>query len=128
MSAYNLYLLFGALGGVVIVVTAVLTIGRKMFAFFRRVGQFLVDWNGEEERPGVPRKRGVMERLTSQDRQLDHQDGQLSDLKARLATVEGELQNNSGSTVKDAVHRMDRRVAKMDGQIEKIEKAIYGGV
>lgn len=52
---------------------------------YRKVDNFLDDWNGQPERPGVPRQSGVMERLS----QLEHNGG--SSMKDQLARVEKAL-------------------------------------
>jgi hypothetical protein len=59
---------------------------------FKRVEQFLEDFYGTKERPGVPGRKGVLE---------------------RLATIEAEVSYNSGSTIKDAVRRIDVNVKQI---------------
>lgn len=51
-------------GGGVAVAT-MLALAVKAFRGVRRVSHFLDDWFGEESRPGVPARPGVMERLDS---------------------------------------------------------------
>nr|WP_223183180.1 MULTISPECIES: hypothetical protein [unclassified Streptomyces] len=73
----------------------------------RRVGQVLTDWAGEEARPGVPARPGVMERLCGID-------DRLSTLDRRTTIIEHELHPNSGSSLRDAVDRVDARTARLD--------------
>ncbi|MFD6128583.1 hypothetical protein ACFWC2_14715 [Streptomyces diastaticus] len=62
-----------------------------------RVDDFMDDWAGQEERPGVPGRPGVMERVGA--------------IEARLHRVEHELYPNSGGSLRDAVDRANERLA-----------------
>jgi hypothetical protein len=62
---------------------------RWAWSLVHRAETFLEDFNGIDDRPGVPGRKGVLE---------------------RLAVIEAELSYNSGSTVKDAVRRIDVNV------------------
>lgn len=68
-----------------------------------RFDQFADDWQGTEERPGVPARPGVMERLASFDDRLYSVD-------ARVVRIEHELHPNSGSSMRDAIDRVERHV------------------
>ncbi|MEU8195220.1 hypothetical protein AB0C10_15715 [Microbispora amethystogenes] len=57
--------------------------GRKIKQIADRAEEFLGDWFGVEERPGVPGRPGVM---------------------VRLATIEGELHPNGGGSLRDVVN------------------------
>src|SRR5512139_3399277 len=50
----------GALGGL-------LVLARKAYLGGKRISDLLDDWFGERARPGVPERKGVMERLSDQD-------------------------------------------------------------
>jgi hypothetical protein len=65
----------------------------------RRVEQFMDDWSGEEERPGVPGRLGVMERV--------------SGIEERLGRFEHELYPNSGGSLRDAVDQANERLARL---------------
>ena len=62
------------------IVTVVATLGvvvglfKKVGPLLRRISNLLDDWNGEHARPGVPERKGVMERLEDQDTVLAKQD------------------------------------------------------
>ncbi|WP_185095587.1 hypothetical protein [Streptomyces sp. CEV 2-1] len=90
-------------GGVASVVTAVGTvlwrITRGVLHLSRRVEEFMDDWAGAEERPGVPGRPGVMARL-----------GGFED---RMTRVEHELYPNSGGSLRDAVDLANQRLALM---------------
>lgn len=60
--------------------------------------QFLADWHGEQARPGVPARPGVMVRLASIE-------SAQTALAERMGNVEKELHPNSGHSFRDAVDR-----------------------
>ncbi|MFJ2115366.1 hypothetical protein ACIOEX_26310, partial [Streptomyces sp. NPDC087850] len=68
-------------------------IARRLGRTIGTVDDFITDWNGVDERPGVPERKGVMLRL----------DG----IGERLTAVEHELHPNSGASLRDAVDRVD---------------------
>lgn len=76
--------------GVITGIAAVLAIFWKVTAFamriYRRILEFLDDWQGEPARQGVPARKGVM---------------------ARLGDIEHEVKRNDGSSLKDGVHRIE---------------------
>jgi hypothetical protein len=60
--------------------------------FLKKMGNFVDDWNGEPDRPGVPGRPGVMKRLES---------------------IESEVRTNHGSSLKDAVNRIDTNLNEL---------------
>lgn len=90
-------------GGAITILAGVGTIAwrvlRATLHLGRRVEQFMDDWSGEEERPGVPGRPGVIERV--------------SGIEERLARVEHELYPNSGASLRDAVDLANRRLAQL---------------
>ena len=57
---------------------------RVLRRFERKFGEFQQDWNGTAERPGVPRRAGVMERLELIElSQVDNR-AQISEINQRL--------------------------------------------
>ncbi|MER8083860.1 hypothetical protein ABTZ57_01525 [Streptomyces sp. NPDC094048] len=69
-----------------------------------RVDEFVDDWNGTADRPGVPGRPGVMARL----------DG----IEERLGSVEHELHPNSGGSLRDAVDRVDVRTQQLTADVD----------
>ncbi|MFG3142708.1 hypothetical protein ACGFZA_41690 [Streptomyces sp. NPDC048211] len=104
-------------GGAVSVLTAVVTvlwrITRGVVHLGKRVEEFMDDWSGQEARPGVPGRAGVMERLGG--------------FEERLTRVEHELHPNSGASLRDAVDLANQRLALMcsaqDGEDSQLDDA-----
>jgi hypothetical protein len=92
--------------------TIIITITGAWFAiakfiapFYKRVKKwmstwehFMEDWFGEEDRPGVPGREGVMQRLLN---------------------IELEVKPNGGGSIKDAVNRIEAKVQKVDDRLEE---------
>lgn len=78
-------ILFGAVGALAVLVPAALVVARRL----RRLSQFLEDWFGEQARPGVRHRPGVMERLATVEERTE------------------QLQRNGGSSLRDAVDRTE---------------------
>ncbi|QKW10801.1 hypothetical protein HUT18_11450 [Streptomyces sp. NA04227] len=66
---------------------------------WRRVDEFMDDWQGELERPGVPARPGLLERVAL--------------IEERLSRVEHELYPNSGDSLRDAVDHANRQLARL---------------
>lgn len=77
---------------------------RRMAPGIRRIVHLVDDLTGEPERPGVPARPGVMERLQ-----------QLDDRTA-------ELKPNGGSSIKDQVNRIDQRMSEISGRLRAVER------
>lgn len=60
-----------------------------MLGTLHKLRDFLDDWGGEPERPGVPGRLGVM---------------------SRLDRIEAQLRPNGGSTLRDAVTRIEHAI------------------
>jgi hypothetical protein len=89
-------------GGLAVVFRGV----RWLFRWGHRIGQLVDDLIGTEERPGVPARPGVLERMVGIE-------GQVGDVESRLGRVEHELYPNEGSSLADAIRRVDRRTAQL---------------
>lgn len=64
-------------------------VGRPLARLIHQVREFLEDWRGEPARPGVPERRGVME---------------------RLERIEWHVGNGTEPRLRDAVNELKRRV------------------
>ena len=69
---------------------------KNIRAGIKSLNLFLVDWTGEEERPGRSAVPGVMERLNN---------------------IDGQLKNNGGGSLKDAIDRIECRVNRIDQRL-----------
>lgn len=85
---------------IVLTVAALAALGkgfRWLFTFFAKINQFLDDWLGEPERPGIaPKRPGLMERVAN--------------LEASAKIVEQQVQSNGGTSMKDQLERIEERV------------------
>lgn len=86
-SAAGLVVVVG--GALVVLIRAVAWVFRTL----RKINGFLEDWNGEDARPGWPKRLGVMERLV----ELEH----------HARTIVHEVQPNSGQSLRDSVQRIE---------------------
>lgn len=77
----------------------------KATPWLRRIGHFLDDWNGEEDRPGHPGRPGLMARVAGLER------GQ-----SVIVEAVGELQPNHGGSLNDAIRRIEEDTAKTVGR------------
>jgi hypothetical protein len=75
----------GALG----ILSALFIAARRLAGGIRRVSHFFDDWFGEEDRPGVKGRAGVMD---------------------RIASIEHELRPNSGQSLRDRVDLIEKHV------------------
>lgn len=86
-------------------------LGRRSIG--RKLDEFLSDWNGTPERPGVARRPGVLERLGSHD--------------AALAVVESrtaQLERNGGTSLADTVHDIARQAATNERRLADIAREV----
>lgn len=72
-------------------------------ARWRRVSDFLDDWNGEPARPGFSGRPGVPERLTI--------------VELSIATIRAEVTPNHGGSMKDTVGQINQRTRKTSGSL-----------
>lgn len=87
---------------------AIVFIKSHVVPFFRSLTDFLGDWAGERERPGVPRVPGVMERLR--------------DLETGQSQIVKQVNNNGGSSLKDAVDRVERSLNEHITNSDELQK------
>ncbi|MFG2682511.1 hypothetical protein [Streptomyces sp. NPDC048392] len=77
--------------------TALWRVGRSVMHLFRRASQFFDDWYGEDERPGVPARPGIMVRMAG--------------METRLSQVWYEVFPNGGGSLRNAVDQANGRLA-----------------
>lgn len=117
MTSEEFMLLTSIASIVITLLGAWFAIQKFITPFFKRIRKwmttwehFMEDWFGEEARPGVEKRAGVME---------------------RLATLDHELKPNGGGSIKDAVNRIEKKVKEIDNRLQdgndrfsKIEKRL----
>lgn len=74
---------------------AVVAGSRWARARWRRVSDFLDDWNGEPARPGVAARPGAIERLSA--------------VEASVHMIRSEVTPNHGGSMKDVIGRIDKQ-------------------
>ncbi|MXM67086.1 hypothetical protein GR925_27565 [Streptomyces sp. HUCO-GS316] len=86
--------------------TGVWRVGRVLVRLTKGVEQYLTDWYGEPDRPGVPARPGVLVRLQRAEEGL-------AGIGERLGRLEHEMQPNSGASLRDAVDRVNTALARL---------------
>lgn len=88
-------------------ITAIGTIGKGCAwlrsEVLRPARDFRDDWFGTPDRPGVPGRDGVMQRLSS----IENHSGRVN---TRLQRIEAEVFPNEGKSLRDAVDRTEAKV------------------
>ena len=105
-SEHNLLtdLTIGQLLAVVATLVVIIGIVRSVNPIMHRLNDMLDDWNGEKQRPGVPGRKGVMERLEDQDEVLSNQDEVLSHLRKK---VEPLVDDAAEGNHQEVLHKLD---------------------
>lgn len=83
-------------------------LGFRIFPWMRKIMHFIDDVAGEPERPGVPARPGLMERVTT--------------IESSLEQVRHEVTTNHGSSLKDAVKDIQSAVGDLADWQTKHEK------
>jgi tetrahydromethanopterin S-methyltransferase subunit G len=102
------------------IVTAItiLTVGIiKVTKFFKKTVHFFDDFLGEEERPGVPTRPGMSERISNMESCIKKVDSRLEDIEGKVVKINYELQPNSGMSIKDAINRIEKRVNEIEVRV-----------
>ncbi len=71
----------------------------KFFKLFKTWFQFIQDWNGTEDKPGV------VERLEIGNKRFEK-------LENEIQVIKAELFNNHGTSLRDAIDRIERNTSK----------------
>jgi hypothetical protein len=77
----------------------------------RRVDEFIDDWRGEPERPGVSPRPGVMERMAGLEANMAGLESKVTGMDGDLQRIKHELYPNSGGSLRDAVDLANHRLA-----------------
>lgn len=104
IEALDHALFWGSAASLVLAIgTGVWRVLRVLIRLVKGVEQYLTDWYGEPERPGVPPRPGVLVRLQRAEEGL-------TGIGRRLEGLEHEMQSNGGTSLRDAVDGMNRRL------------------
>ncbi len=105
-----------AICALVTVVFAVLGwAGRRSWNFFKRVWQFLEDWNGTPaDNRGHQGQPGVMERLSVLENQVHLN-------SASMAGISEQVHLNSGHSLKDVVTRTEAAVGALTASVNELK-------
>lgn len=95
----------GEVIGLVAGTALMVTVLAKTWRLFGRVKDLLDDLAGEPERPGVPARPALMQRVATIER--------------GLADVHHQTHPNSGSSIKDTVNRTESKVNELSGQLHE---------
>lgn len=105
VPALDQVLFWGGIASLVLAVsTGVWRVLRVLVRLVKNVEQYMTDWYGEPERPGVPHRPGVLVRLQRAEEGL-------TGIGDRLGRLEHEMQPNSGTSLRDAVDRVSEALA-----------------
>jgi len=108
-----------ALVALITLVLAVLGwILRVTWRAFKRVDQFLEDWNGRagDSRGHVPMP-GVMERLVRVEQSHAR-------LETGLADIQGQVHLNGGGSLRDEVTRNTAAVGRLSGKVDRLHDSV----
>jgi hypothetical protein len=88
-------------------------VSRAALRAYKKVDQFLEDWNGVPTDPGHEGRPGVMARMVV----LEH----------GMADVQSQVHVNSGSSLRDVVMRTEGAVAELKTEVADIKHTLGSG-
>jgi hypothetical protein len=99
---------------------------RVVIPLARRLSNLTDDWHGERARPGVPERKGVMQRLSDQDEILEelkhrlqgHADGD-EPIPAQLAAVDRRVLGNS-HRIRAIEHLLRRHIRESEAWVTRV--------
>lgn len=109
MDVYGVAMEVGAYAGIAATIGGLVAggfaAGRRVWRFIRKVSHFLDDWLGDDGRPGVPARPGMMVRVLRLEVKQDEISTQL-------------LSRNGGSTLRDNLYETNRRLAALETKLD----------
>ena len=94
--------------GVALLLVAIYTVGRKLWPLSKRITHLIDDLAGDDARPGVPARPGLMERVASVEAASHETRERLKDVEKATA----QLLRNGGSHLADAIYRVEETQRK----------------
>lgn len=107
----NIFLAAALITAITVMTVAVI----KTSKFVKRIVHFTDDFLGEKERPGVPARPGLTERLHQLETCTNRIDERLNLIEYKVQSIDKELQPNSGLSLRDAVSRIEKRLERVEG-------------
>lgn len=98
-------------------ITAIILFAGKLVKFIKRVIHFLDDFIGEEERPGMPARPGLSERITNMEKCMGDVKDQMSSIKEDVDEIKIEMRPNSGTTIRDSLNRIEVKVHELEDKM-----------
>lgn len=106
-------------------------ITKKMYPTFSKFKNLIDDIGGEDARPGVAARPGLMERMAGVETSQTTQHETLARLEieqraqgSKLEIVRHEVEFNNGSSVKDAAVRTEKDVAAVKEEVLEIKDVV----
>jgi len=103
-----------AIAALLTAATVIIIATIKTSKFIKRTVHFFDDFLGEEERPGVPPRPGISQRISSIEKSLEVGTERFSAIEYKLDRIDYELRPNSGMSLRDAVNRIEKRVHALE--------------
>ena len=98
-------------------ITAIILFAGKLVKFIKKVIHFLDDFIGEEERPGMPARPGLSERISKMEECMGSVKGQMSEIKEDIDEIKIEMRPNSGTTIRDSLNRIEVKVHQLEDKM-----------
>lgn len=103
-----------AIAALLTAATVIIIAAIKTSKFIKKIVHFFDDFLGEEERPGVPPRPGISQRISSIEKSLDVGTEKFSTIEYKLDRIDYELRPNSGMSLRDAVNRIEQRLQHVE--------------
>ena len=85
---------------------------------------FMDDIRGEDARPGVPARPGLMVRLSSLEERSQQTGDKVDEMSVSLAEVRHEVLPNTGTSLNDAVSRTEKAVEVLTRDMAVVHKKL----
>jgi hypothetical protein len=106
-----------AIAALLTAATVIIIATTKTSKFIKRIVHFFDDFLGEEERPGVPPRPGISQRISSIEKSLEVGTERFSTIENKLDKIDYELRPNSGLSLRDAINRIEKRVEEVEREV-----------
>jgi hypothetical protein len=127
-------LTIGQLLGIIATLIVIVTLIRTINPIMKRLNNLLDDWFGEPPRPGVPERKGVMQRMEDQDEVLGHlrrrieplvdetAEGNHQEVLRKLSEIH-ESSNANNSRLRTVERLLHRHLRESRSWVQQVDKA-----